>query len=116
MEIDIMIIPTFINTQYVVEDGYLTSQMQMYNDELNNVLRNGLSDNGWTIPQVTSEQLTAIRNLPLDQRMPNGTIWYVHDDAVISPPTPAYNELVIQMDDGTGTGSTLYKLTKSAYP
>lgn len=107
-----MIIPTFQSVQYVEKDGYLTSQMQMYNDELNNVLRNGLSDNGWTIPEVTTVQLTAILNLPLDQQMPNGTIWYVSD----KPPLTPYNELVVKMDDGTGTGSTLYKLTKSAYP
>ncbi len=112
-----MIIPTFVNVQYTDKDGFLTTQMQMYNDELNNILRNGLSDNGWTLPQVTSVELTAIENLPLEQQMPNGTIWYVHDDLVISPPTPAYNELVVKMDDGTGLGtSALYKLTKTAYP
>lgn len=107
-----MIIPSFQNVQYVDEDGYLTSQMQMYNDELNNVLRNGLSNNGWTIPEVTTAELTAIRALPIDQQLPNGTIWYVSN----KPPLTPYNELVIQMDDGTGTGSVLYKLTKAAYP
>jgi len=107
-----MIIPTFQYVQFVDDEGYLTSAMQMYNDELNNVLRNGLSDNGWTLPEVTSAQLTQILALPLDQRLPNGTIWYVSD----KPPLTPYNELVIQMDDGTGTGSTLYKLTKTAYP
>lgn len=107
-----MIIPSFQNIKFVEEDGYLTSQMQMYNDELNNTLRNGLSDNGWTIPEVTSAQLTEILALPDDQQMPNGTIWYVSD----KPPLAPYNELVIKMDDGTGTGSTLYKLDKSAYP
>ncbi len=107
-----MIIPTFQSVQFVDQNGYLTSAMQMYNDELNNILRNGLSDNGWTLPEVTSAQLTAILALPLDQRLPNGTIWYVSN----KPPLTPYNELVVQMDDGTGTGSTLYKLTKTAYP
>ena len=107
-----MIIPTFQYIQFVDDEGYLTSQMQMYNDELNNVLRNGLSDNGWTLPEVTTVQLAAIIALPDDQQMPNGTIWYVSD----KPPLTPYNELVVKMDDGTGTGSTLYKLTKSAYP
>lgn len=107
-----MIIPTFQNVQYVQDDGYLTSSMQMYNDELNNVLRAGLSDNGWTIPEVTSAQFTQIQNLPLDQQLPNGTIIYVSD----KPPLTPYNELIIKMDDGTGTGSTYYKLTKSPYP
>ena len=76
-----MIIPTFQNVQYVDENGYLTSQMQLYNDELNNVLRNGLSDNGWTLPTVTQAELAAIMALPADQAMPDGTIWYVAQDA-----------------------------------
>lgn len=112
-----MIIPTFVNTQYTKEDGYLTSQMQMYNDEMNNVLRNGLSDNGWTLPEVTSDQLAKIMALPLDQQMPNGTIWYVSNKPSISPPVTAYNEIVVKLDDGSGTGSSAYyKLTKAAYP
>ena len=112
-----MIIPTFQNVQYVDEEGFLTSQMQMYNDELNNVLRNGLSDNGWTIPEVTPDQLTEIMALPSDQQMPNGTMWYVSRKPSIVPPITAYDEVVVKMDDGTGTGtSALYKLTKAAYP
>lgn len=107
-----MIIPTFQNVRYVDEEGFLTTQMQLYNDELNNILRNGLSDNGWTIPEVTSAQLTEIMGLPSDQQLPNGTIWYVSD----KPPLTPYNELVVKMDDGTGTASVLYKLTKAAYP
>ena len=74
-----MIIPTFVNVQFVDTNGYLTTAMQMYNDELNNILRNGLSDNGWTLPTVTQAQLTEIRALPSDQALPDGTIWYVHD-------------------------------------
>ena len=108
-----MIIPTFQSVQYVDSDGYLTSQMQMYNDELNNILRNGLSDNGWTLPTVTQAELTKIIALPTDQQMPNGTIWYVADPAM----NPTYNEIVVKLDDGTGMGtSALYKLTKTAYP
>jgi hypothetical protein len=107
-----MIIPTFQDVKFVETTGFLTSAMRLYNDELNNVLRNGLSDNGWTLPEVTTVQLTAIMNLPADQQMPNGTIWYVSD----KPPLTPYNELVVKMDDGTGTASTFYKLTKSAYP
>ena len=108
-----MIIPTFVNAQYVAGDGYLTSQMQMYNDELNNVLRNGLSDNGWTLPTVTQAELAQIIALPADQQLPNGTIWHVANPAI----NPTYNEIVVKLDDGTGTGtSALYKLTKTAYP
>lgn len=107
-----MIIPTFQNVQYVEKDGYLTAQMQLYNDELNTVLRNGLSDNGWTLPTVTRAELLNIMSLPADQQMPIGTMWYVCD----KPPLTPYNEIVVKMDDGTGTGSVLYKLTKTAYP
>lgn len=108
-----MIIPTFQDGQFVEENGYLTSQMRLYNDELNNILRNGLSDNGWTLPTVTQDELDDIIALPSDQAMPNGTIWYVADPAI----NPTYNEIVVLLDDGTGMGtSALYKLTKAAYP
>jgi hypothetical protein len=107
-----MIIPTFQNVRYTDENGFLTSQMQLYNDELNSVLRNGLSNNGWTLPEVTKAQLAEILALPESQQLPNGTIWYVSD----KPPLTPYNEIVVKMDDGTGTGSTLYKLTKTPYP
>lgn len=110
-----MIIPTFQSVQFVDESGYLTSQMQLYNDEMNNVLRNGLSDNGWTLPVVTKAQLAQIMALPADQQLPEGTIWAVQD----TPPLPAaqYAEIVVLLDDGTGMGtSALYKLTKTAYP
>lgn len=110
-----MIIPTFQYVQFVDKNGYLTTAMQMYNDELNNVLRNGLSDNGWTLPVVTQAELAAIIALPADQQMPNGTIWAVQDTPDL--PAPQYNEIVVKLDDGTGTGtSALYKLTKAAYP
>ena len=108
-----MIIPTFVNVQFVEKDGYLTTQMQMYNDELNNILRNGLSDNGWTLPIVTQAQLATINAFTGANALPNGTIWYVADPAI----NPTYNEIVVKLDDGTGTGtSALYKLTKTAYP
>jgi hypothetical protein len=108
-----MIIPTFQSVQFVDENGFLTSQMQMYNDELNNILRNGLSDNGWTLPTVTKAQLTLIKNFIGTDILPNGTIWYVADPEI----NPTYNEIVVKLDDGTGMGtSALYKLTKTAYP
>ena len=108
-----MIIPTFQYVKFIDENGYLTSQMQLYNDELNNILRNGLSDNGWTLPVVTQAQLTNIMALPESQKMPNGTIWVVSNPAI----NPTYNEVVVLLDDGSGTGtSALYKLTKTAYP
>ena len=108
-----MIIPTFQDAKFTTPEGYLTEQMRAYNDELNNVLRNGLSDNGWTLPTVTQAQLAAILALPADQQLPNGTIWYVANPAI----NPTYNEIVVKLDDGTMSGtSALYKLTKTPYP
>lgn len=94
-----MEIPVFAHTQYVQEDGYLTSEMQLYNTELNQILRNGLSGNGWTLPTVTQAQLTEIA-----PSMPNGTAWYVHDTGT------AYYELVIKIN------GALEKVTTTAYP
>jgi hypothetical protein len=99
-----MIIPTFQSVQFVDENGFLTSQMQMYNDELNNILRNGLSDNGWTLPEVTQAELASIIALPVDQALPNGTIWYVHDDVTL-----VYEVVVL-------INGALRKVTTSAYP
>lgn len=108
-----MIIPTFQSAQFVKEDGFLTSQMRSYNDELNNILRNSLSDNGWTLPTVTKAELAKIFAFTGENKMPNGTIWYVADPAI----NPTYNEIVVMLDNGAGTGtSALYKLTKTAYP
>jgi hypothetical protein len=101
-----MIIPAFVNVQFTEEDGFLTPQMQLYNDELNTVLRNGLSDNGWTLPTVTQAQLADIIAfaLPTNQPMPNGTIWYVHDDDTL-----VYEVVVL-------INGALRKVTTSAYP
>ena len=108
-----MIIPTFVNPQATDQDGNFTADMQMYNDELNNVLRNGLSDNGWTLPVVTQAELTKIFNFTGTDLQPNGSIWHVANPAI----NPTYNEIVVKLDDGSATGtSALYKLTKTAYP
>ena len=99
-----MIIPTLQSVQFVDSDGYLTSQMQMYNDELNNVLRNGLSDNGWTFPTVTQEQLTQINAITGVDALPDGTIWYVADSDT------AVYEVVVKIN------GALCKVTTTAYP
>ena len=99
-----MIIPSFQNVQFVEVNGYLTTQMQMYNDELNNVLRNGLSDNGWTLPTVTQAQLAQIQAFTGADALPDGTIWYVHDTGT------AYFEVVVKIN------GALRKLTTTAYP
>ena len=97
-----MNIPTFANLQFVEENGYLTETILNYMDELNQALQNGLSDNGWTLPQVTAAQLTEIFALTDDREMPNGTMWYVTD---ASPPV-----VVIKINNA------LRKVTTTAYP
>ncbi len=99
-----MIIPTFANVQFTDKDGFLTAQMQMYNDELNNILRNGLSDNGWTLPTVTQAELATIQTFTGANALPDGTIWYVHDTG-----TSVY-QLVVKIN------GALRKVTTTAYP
>ena len=99
-----MIIPSFQNVQFVDKEGYLTTQMQMYNDELNTILRNGLSDNGWTLPTVTQAELAEIQAFTETDVMPNGTIWYVHDDDTL------VYEVVVKIN------GALRKVTTTAYP
>lgn len=70
--------PVFSDVQFVDRDGFLTEAMQDYNDLLYQALINGLSDNGWTFPQITAAQLTAIAG-----SMPDGTAWYETDNNVI---------------------------------
>lgn len=59
-----MNIPTYIKNP----------NQENYNEELNESLRGGLSDNGWTVPQITAANLALVSPL-----MPDGTIWYVTD-------------------------------------
>lgn len=96
--------PTFNVIKFVDDDGLLTPSMQYYHDEMNNVLRDGLSDNGWTLPTVTQSQLTDIIALPATQALPDGTIWYVHDDDTL------VYEVVIKIN------GALRKVTTTAYP
>lgn len=97
-----MIIPTFANVQFVEENGYLTETMLNYMDELNQSLQNGLSNDGWTIPQVKDATLNEIFALTGEREMPNGTMWYVED---ATPPV-----VVVKINN------TLQKITTTAYP
>lgn len=90
-----MMIPVFSEVQYVKPDGYLTSDMQIYHDQLNQALQNGLSDNGWTMPPITAANLAIIA-----PKMPDGTIWYDTDN----------HEYVGKVN------GTLMKFTMAAYP
>lgn len=97
-------IPTFINVQYVQNDGYLTSEMQIYNDSLNRFLQDNLSGNGWRLPTVTQAELAALILLPAPDTPPDGSIWYVSQTA------PAYHEIVVKVN------GSLFKLDRTAYP
>lgn len=80
---------------YVKPDGYLTSDMQIYNDILNQSLQNALSDNGWTAPPITAANLAVIA-----PKMPDGTFWYETDN----------KEVVFKIN------GILRKLVTAAYP
>jgi hypothetical protein len=56
-----MKIPSFSKNQ---NDDY-------YSESLSKTLQTGLSDNGWTLPQQTTTNITT-----LSDNMPNGTQWY----------------------------------------
>lgn len=73
-----MDLPTFLDIDNA-------DSQRAYQQELNQTLAQGLSNNGWTVPQITHAQLTInVVNNPstgaattLDALMPDGTIWYV---------------------------------------
>lgn len=90
-----MNIPVFSSVPFVKEDGYLTPEMQIYNDELNQSLQNGLSDNGWTFPPITAANLAIVA-----PKMPDGSAWYESDA----------EEIVFKL------GGSLFKVTTTAYP
>lgn len=90
-----MMIPVFNHVPFVTDDNFLTPEMQIYNDQLNQALQNGLSDNGWTLPQITAANLVLVAPM-----MADGTIWYESDA----------QELVCKL------GGSLYKITTTAYP
>lgn len=90
-----MIFPTFSVVKFVESDGFLTTPMQDYLDLNNQALMAGLSDNGWTFPQITAANLAIIA-----PKMPNGTAWYDTDN----------NEIVFKVN------GALRKVTTAAYP
>jgi len=82
----------------------------IYQQELNQTLRNALSNNGWTVPQITHEQLTITPvydentqvTSTLASLMPNGSLWFVTNAT-----PPCY---VGKISDA------LVKFTTTAYP
>jgi hypothetical protein len=101
-----MNIPTFVAVKFVDDNGYLTSEMQLYNDELNRALIGGLSDNGWTLPAITVTTMAEIIALTGDRIPPDGSMWYVFDDA----PVPTVFEFVVKIN------GAYRKVSTTAYP
>ena len=68
---------------------YLEGEDQnSYQEYLNQALRDGLSNKGWTVPQLTNAQLTTVPVLDpttgqevasLKDYMPDGTLWFIID-------------------------------------
>ena len=92
-----MDVPIFIEIKAVKEDGHLTDEKRLYEDELNQNLRNALSDDGWTLPLQTQANITTINGLPSVQ---DGTMWY----------DTTTNQFVIRV------GGVLRKVTTTPYP
>lgn len=95
---------------YLKPNNADNSEQENYNEELNETLRQNLSDNGWVAPSITVNDLTVtpVQNpntlgfTTIANLMPDGTIWYVNDAA------PAV--FVVKID------GALQKITTTAYP
>jgi hypothetical protein len=87
--------PIFTTQQFTTTDGNLTPAMHDYHDLLAQALQNGLSDNGWTFPQISAADLVKIA-----PSMPNGTGWYEKDA----------HEIVFKIN------GALRKVTTTVYP
>ena len=73
------------------------ASQENYNEELNQTLRDNLSNNGWVVPQITMANLSLV--LP---QMPDGTLWYIID---ATPPGPIMK-----------VNGTIVRLSTVAYP
>ena len=88
-----------------------TENQQNYQEELNQTLRDNLSNNGYPLPSIKNVDLTVTPVLnpatgtmtTLAALMPDGTLWYVVD--AVPAPTP-----VIKIS------GVLKQFTTTAYP
>lgn len=97
-----MDIPSFIPDVWVVANGYLTDSASMYHDELNRSMQESLSNDGWTLPQLTPSQINSVA-----PDMPNGTMWYAIE---ADPPEAGSHEVVVKKN------GSLVKLTTASWP
>lgn len=73
-----MNIPSFFRYVWTTKDGRLTEDAALYHDDLNQTLQAGLSDDGWTLPQITFANIQSIAD-----EMPIGTLWWDTDNSRI---------------------------------
>lgn len=76
-------IPTWYTMRYTMEDGTLTSDANLYNDELNQVLTQ-IVNNGIVMPAITTALITLCRD---DITIPVGTVWFNTDRAKLQVKT-----------------------------
>lgn len=82
-----MDIPTYIKN----------ANQENYHELFNQIMRGGLSNNGWTVPQLTTVQINLIKD-----DMPIGTLWFNTDLAklqvktagTLNPPVPTVIETI----------------------
>jgi len=65
--------PAFYNFKFVDPQGNLTSEAQLFMASVNQAMVGALSDEGWTFPQHTTAEITA---LAAGSTLPNGTTWF----------------------------------------
>ena len=56
---------------YITNPDNPSSGDENYNTELNQTMLDGLSDNGWTVPNLSTADITTI-----EPSMPVGTLWF----------------------------------------
>lgn len=76
-------IPTFIRQPYTDSGGYLTPQMQLYHEQLNNQLQLNISEDGLVVPSRSAQEIAAIASPDNPNGRPNGTLWYDTDSKTL---------------------------------
>lgn len=71
-----MIIPTLLKNRFIDKEGFLTSEAQEYQDQLNIQMQKNLSDDGLVIPSKTTDEINHIADPTTENFRPNGTMWY----------------------------------------
>lgn len=71
-----MKVPTFIKRKFVDQDGELTAPAQQLLDVFFQQAQESLSDDGFVIPQRTTNEINNISANNNANTKPNGTLWY----------------------------------------